>query len=285
LREGGDLKNYKLGQAHIGDNYHLVFKEDNQWIYLAELKYYEDAFWLLKSLLQFIKKQNSYQEQLYLVEHILLRPQNTDRKFGFYILNEKGEPVLKSSKRYTFAERQALVAKIEPFLYDPQNYSVERCNNGNFEIQFQMPNDDLQLVSLEDNISVQAIHRVMESLYEFIANKRLIVPYEEKIGFFIQITEKDEVIPEDFFNHHISLLLPAWTARFTNSEYRKIAESIIRENTPAHIAFQIGWLATPEMSKFEELYYEWLRCKRENLEPNAQLEDFENQLIRFLTKV
>jgi hypothetical protein len=285
LREGGDLKNYKLGQAHVGDNYHLVFKEDNQWIYLAELKYYEEAFWLLKSLLQFLKKQNSYQEQLYLVEHILLRPQNIDRKFGFYILNEKGEPVLKSSKRYTFAERQALVAKIEPFLYDPQNYSVERCNNGNFEIQFQLPQEDIQLVSLEDNISVQAIHRVMESLYEFIANKRLIVPYEEKIGFFIQISEQDAVIPEDFFNHHISLLLPTWTARFTNSEYRKIAESIIRENTPAHIAFQIGWLATPEMSKFEDLYYEWLRCKREKPEPNAQLEELENQLIRFLIKV
>ncbi|MCU0447089.1 MAG: hypothetical protein MUE85_19515 [Microscillaceae bacterium] len=284
LREATDLRNYKLGQAHAGDNYHLVFREDNQWIYLAELKYYEDAFWLLKSLLQFLKKQNAYQEQLYLLEHILLRPQNTDQKFGFYILNEKGDPVLKSSIRYNFAERQALVAKIEPFLYDSQNYSVERRNDGNFEIQFQMPNDSLQLVSLKNYISVQEIHQVMESLYEFIANKRLIVPYEEKISFFIQISEEDEAIPEDFFNHHISLLLPAWTARFTNSEYRKIAESIIRENTPAHIAFQIAWLATPDMGKFEELYYEWLQIKRESSSPNPQLENLENQLIRFLTK-
>jgi hypothetical protein len=71
--------------------------------------------------------------------------------------------------------------------------------------------------------------------------------------------ENDCACPvEDYYSFRINIVLPFWPKRFRNMNFRKYAERIIREETPAHIVVKICWVDNEDMKKFEKYYKLWL---------------------------
>ncbi|BDD09414.1 hypothetical protein FUAX_18460 [Fulvitalea axinellae] len=68
---------------------------------------------------------------------------------------------------------------------------------------------------------------------------------------------KGEFASEEY-NFTVTVLLPGWTARFHDREFRHLTEGAIRKNTPAHIALRIKWISLNEMVVFEKLYSDWI---------------------------
>jgi len=68
-------------------------------------------------------------------------------------------------------------------------------------------------------------------------------------------------VPEDFYPFKMSVLFPAWTARFHEKEFRMLAEETVRLNAPAHIYVDCYWLEFAQMNDFEVLYKQWLDKK------------------------
>ncbi len=48
--------------------------------------------------------------------------------------------------------------------------------------------------------------------------------------------------PEDPYSFRVTVLLPGWTERFSNINYRKYLEQLIHEEIPAHIQAKICWI-------------------------------------------
>ncbi|MCP4432952.1 MAG: hypothetical protein GY806_18420 [Gammaproteobacteria bacterium] len=68
----------------------------------------------------------------------------------------------------------------------------------------------------------------------------------------------DDETDFDFYSFKISIVLPLWSKRCDNNEFRLLAEETIRLNTPAHILPKIIWFDLPQMQAFEWLYQQWL---------------------------
>lgn len=63
--------------------------------------------------------------------------------------------------------------------------------------------------------------------------------------------------PDEFLQSRVSLILPNWTARFSNPRFRHWVERTVAEQMPAHVFPHIYWLSLPEMEAFEACYIPW----------------------------
>jgi hypothetical protein len=81
-------------------------------------------------------------------------------------------------------------------------------------------------------------------------------------------------IPLSFYTSAISIVLPGWTARFSNAEYRSRATTIIRQNLPAHLQVNVLWLNFNTYTEFEPLYNNWRQ--------NGDMDGSKGRLASFL---
>ena len=65
----------------------------------------------------------------------------------------------------------------------------------------------------------------------------------------------------DPYSYRIHVMLPAEGGRFRDPEFRRFAESVIREETPAHILAKICWIGKDDLAVFEKLYRDWIYLK------------------------
>lgn len=62
-----------------------------------------------------------------------------------------------------------------------------------------------------------------------------------------------------------TVVLPAWTKRARDYNYREYAEETIRLEAPAHVALEIKWVNRSQMREFEICYRKWLMRQGEFL--------------------
>jgi hypothetical protein len=65
----------------------------------------------------------------------------------------------------------------------------------------------------------------------------------------------------DPYSYRIHIILPAYSSRFGNMAFRRYAEEVIREETPAHILPKICWISKDDMTVLEKLYKDWIYLK------------------------
>lgn len=93
-------------------------------------------------------------------------------------------------------------------------------------------------------------------------------------------------VPAGFYAHRVSVVLPAFSARFADPGCRAWIEELIARNLPAHILPQFFWLDFPLLAQFELRQASWLGLLREAAmgRPAAGLDAAAGQLIDFLGK-
>ena len=79
--------------------------------------------------------------------------------------------------------------------------------------------------------------------------------------------------PVDPYSYRVTIVLPGWTYRFSNMDFRNYMEELIRKELPAHVLARICWIGdrkdkVPEekndMIRFENAYWEFLLCKNKS---------------------
>jgi hypothetical protein len=91
-----------------------------------------------------------------------------------------------------------------------------------------------------------------------------------------------ECAEEDPYSYRIHVVLPAYGGRFGDMEFRRWAEEVIREETPAHIQPKVCWISAADMAELEKLYRDWIYLKagRETAGRAAKLTAFYEKLYR-----
>lgn len=105
--------------------------------------------------------------------------------------------------------------------------------------------------------SLVAINLEMEGLH--LIEHNLLLPVDES-----GCKRIDKNTRQDFYAFQISILLPNWTARFSDCDFRLYVEGLIREECPAHIYANIHWLNISTMKEFEAIFKNWLNYKKDN---------------------
>lgn len=65
-------------------------------------------------------------------------------------------------------------------------------------------------------------------------------------------------VAREFYGHRVSIMLPAFTARFSIPECRAWLEQLIAQHLPAHILPDFYWLDYAFLAQFERRYQAWL---------------------------
>jgi uncharacterized protein len=93
--------------------------------------------------------------------------------------------------------------------------------------------------------------------------------------------------PLDPYSYRVSIVLPGYTTRFRNINYRRYLERIIREELPAHVLARICWVGRKQLLEFETAYEAWLTekakvCVKKDDKPYA---DALHKLITILNEL
>ena len=85
----------------------------------------------------------------------------------------------------------------------------------------------------------------------------------------------------DPYSYRIHIILPAYAGRFNDMNFRRFAEEVVREETPAHVLPKICWISREDMVELQKYYREWLSLKAgEKTEPRQEiLANFINKLF------
>lgn len=70
-----------------------------------------------------------------------------------------------------------------------------------------------------------------------------------------------ECADDDPYSYRLHVVLPAWAGRFASMDFRRFAEEVIREETPAHLLPKICWVSREDMAKLETACHDWLASR------------------------
>jgi hypothetical protein len=62
---------------------------------------------------------------------------------------------------------------------------------------------------------------------------------------------------DDPYSYRLHIVLPAEAGRFRNMDFRRFAEGVIREETPAHLLPKICWVSNDAMARIEKAWAAW----------------------------
>jgi hypothetical protein len=69
-------------------------------------------------------------------------------------------------------------------------------------------------------------------------------------------------LEKDFYGARMSVVLPDWTARCIDGDFRQFVQETVRRNCPAHVHPTFLWLAPAPMAAFDALWQEWRGARR-----------------------
>ncbi|MFM2483668.1 hypothetical protein [Celerinatantimonas yamalensis] len=84
------------------------------------------------------------------------------------------------------------------------------------------------------------------------------------------------------YAQQISIVLPGFTARHQNPLFRSQAESLITQNTPAHLMVHYHWLSFYAFCAFETLYTDWREARAKHQRDHKHCDQLANELLAFL---
>jgi hypothetical protein len=94
--------------------------------------------------------------------------------------------------------------------------------------------------------------------------------------------DTDAMAGLDPYSFHVTVVLPAWPARFRDPGFRHLLEKTLFLEIPAHVYPHVYWVGHQEMRRFEEAYRLWLDEQCNATIPNTEiLNNFLHELLSF----
>ncbi len=122
----------------------------------------------------------------------------------------------------------------------------------------------------------------LEGMY--VVEHMMLRPDLDKVGIpldsFMPVcinVNGDHCEPLDPYSFRIAVILPGYSMRLRNVDFRRYAERLIRLETPAHILPRICFIGIDQMKEFEELYELWLTTRVNSADPMKQVPDVLNK--------
>lgn len=230
-------------------------------------------------------------------------------------IKDAGQNILLSaSKKYYSAEemnKELLVVKV--LATDATNFEIKKAKSGKY--YFNLINPEITNVKDEGRIVARRIDyfdseaiakkavlqlvafmkKVKPNEGLFLVEHILLRPDEAKdytitADSFLPICSCEDCEPLDPYSFRVSVILPGWTERFSNQDFRNFMEELIRNELPAHVLARICWIGYPagtvvdgenEMVEFERAYKSFLdgiNKKDQNMQTLIDLNTILSQL-------
>ncbi|WP_034292929.1 hypothetical protein [Herbaspirillum sp. RV1423] len=173
-----------------------------------------------------------------------------------------------------------------------ENYILEQ-HGETIHVHFQTHDARLGIVRLGNYPELAEADRHVQQLRGFIC--RLNIASE---GFYLveHVLLRPREVEEDaaaagssngeFYSNRISVVFPGWSARFSDPDFRNLAQETVCRNLPAHLYPEFHWLDFVSMRDFEQRQRLWLDKLRHHAEAAdaERLNEAAASVVRFLQR-
>ncbi|NOZ26259.1 MAG: diguanylate cyclase [Nitrospirae bacterium] len=241
--------------------------------------------------------RNYKRRNLYNIKYEVYQEADSDGvdEYRFRVVDDGGKILLSSSTRYATGEdavremRRALGLAMTR-----KGYELKETSDGRYYFNITDETGEVLARRIEyfetEQKREEAVRYLMDFLAErysdegfFVVEHILLRPKGPADGFLPVCVGADCTDGEyaDPYSFRISIILPAWTSRFSDTDFRRFVEKTIRAETPAHILPRICWVNEEQMAEFEEAYREWLEFNASGAKDGNAL----NRLIDVLSRL
>ncbi|MEH1997075.1 hypothetical protein [Nostoc sp.] len=189
-------------------------------------------------------------EGFHIVEHILLRPRNSENSQQQTNFLSFDHPISEIKLSENSQKMVTCVSQQHGLL---KNQQIQIFDTGNYNGMYFIKNVQ------QDTFDVEIEFTISET------------------GQWIQVDQ-----PLDPYSFQLSFVFPDWLTPFQEENFRKLIYDIINSEIPAHITAYCHWLNKSKMQDFERSYTYWLNTITDT---NAKAEDIKitsNNLIKAL---
>ncbi|MEO5641902.1 MAG: hypothetical protein ABIQ40_00515 [Bacteroidia bacterium] len=272
LRNGYYANYYRFGKLEGQDTISVIYRDpednaasdDRSWKIIGKYPDITSAINGILSLSSFLRYMNLETEGLHIIEHLPLRPPLNDLKFETELLDASGAALLHSKAAfYCEEEQEEIVRKFYAMGRRQDAYTIAPVRE-KWSVELR---DDLHEVFAHSTKLYSTRHEAHSAIEKMI---------QRCVDLFIKGDTQDESfrfrtlhngveIPQlSFYSLSITVIMPTWTARFSNPGFRKTISQLLRNYAPAHISITEFFLEPSEMIEFEDLYEQWRKAWTEN---------------------
>lgn len=170
-------------------------------------------------------------------------------------------------------------------------FKYDFTEEGIFLIEHLLLKPTLKDYKLMGGIGCMEIERTFKIMYE-IEGAAEANPVEYSETFMHSCEEDCETDVFDPYSYRVSVVLPGYAYRFQDPDFRRYAETVIRQEIPAHVLAKICWVgdrftetqtAKSDLSEFEVAFRQYISDKSKNNTVN--LGDSIHKLLIALTNL
>lgn len=268
LRYGLDIKNYRLIFDEEAGTYLVVYRHAAHalWQVVSREKTHQEALHSLEEMIGHLKKISIDSEGCYLLEHLLLKPAYEDPCFGYRICGNHDTLLLQHARWRTLADRDEQLRQLLALATSIQE--TDPYKNWQQLIQdhqvYFYPDDSPVLLTaahFRQEAYRPAAERAITDLLLLLQQMKTNQPRHIRMVPYVKYGAA-QMLQENFFKFGMSIVFPAWPARFQYKEFRSFAEELFKEHTPVQFRMYYKWLGISDMHEFETLYFNWLKAMR-----------------------
>lgn len=174
-----------------------------------------------------------------------------------------------SKKYFSKEEMNKELLLVKSLATDIRNFEIKKAKNGKY--YFNLLNPEITDIKDEERIIARRIDffeseiQARNAIRHFISFMKKVKPNEgmyliehlllrpdESKDYtiipeaFLPICDCDDCEPLDPYSFRVSVVLPGWTERFSNMDFRRFMEDLIRQELPAHVLARICWIGYPD---------------------------------------
>lgn len=297
LRTGSDTDRFRIWQHPVYQTEYVVAmpgKQADEWQAVSRHSTHSGAVEALRGLADKLQAWSIACEGFHLVEHILLAPLHGNNVYRYEFLDENKQLLLRQRSWVTWQEREEA---IEALLELEREFALrsslpeedEEAGNRKW-VQRVLETHHLYLALLKDQTPVEvhswegmsdAMRRVAPGKLHYALQRyrQRRTTFYPRFSYSVQRAPGME-LREEFFNATVTVVFPAWPARFQDKGFREFAEQLFIHHLPAHLHPVFLWLNTGKMKQFEQLHSAWQEAMKNGRE--AISHSHADRLISFL---
>jgi hypothetical protein len=269
FHNGYIANNYSLGsESENSKEVTVVYRDpdwhDLHWKRIGRFANKADAVDAILDLCALVRRLNVDSEGMHVIEHVALRPDKSEITCEVKLISLSGKEIMFS--HLPFDDEQEAVLLGRDMLISgcsPENYSVVFDASRRIYV-FQLSSEG-QIIAesvLKFSTEAEAYRGIANSVHECIQLSAM--PDVEGRCIIHEIrTRFGKLPPLTFFAFRISVLLPGWTSRFGNRNFRSMMSMLLRNNAPAHTSIDEYWLGAVRMNEIEKVFIDWREARAE----------------------
>ncbi len=241
----------------------------------------QDAFECGYSLRNVLMQWNFNCESVYMVDHILLRPQFEELEVNILLNDPNSTWSFRLLKGYPIENIEAGIKENIEFLRSHQPTFAKK--NDKYLVVWKDGSEVIGRSTQKYDDLNEAEEKAQEMIAFFNDFSDLDIHDSNRVKFKREYENEAEYNhPMYHYSFTITVMMPNWTARFSDKEFQYFLESLIRKHTAAHIGIHFKWVDLPTLAQFEVIYEMWLAENAKEEIDYEILNQLSDQLMTFM---